>query len=93
MLLEVTDMGFLSWILLGAIAGFIGRWIVTDSQDIGIIKTTLIGVAGALLAGGVGSLFGFASMGSLSFKGVLLASLGAVLILWLRQRMASRASS
>ena len=81
-------MGILSWVLLGAIAGVVGRWIASDRRPLGAIKTILIGLAGAVLGGWFGSLLGIATVGSLSFVGIAFASAGAALIIWLWQRMA-----
>ena len=44
-------MGIIGWILLGIIAGIIAKAILPGSQPGGFIATTLIGVAGAILAG------------------------------------------
>jgi uncharacterized membrane protein YeaQ/YmgE (transglycosylase-associated protein family) len=44
-------MGILGWILLGLLAGLIAKAIVPGADRAGIILTTLLGVAGALLGG------------------------------------------
>ena len=52
-------MGIIGWILLGLLAGVIARLILPGEQPGGIIVTTLIGVAGALIAGFVAQAIGF----------------------------------
>ncbi len=44
-------MGILGWILLGLAAGAIAKLVLPGGQPGGIIVTTLIGIAGALLGG------------------------------------------
>ncbi|WP_369142996.1 GlsB/YeaQ/YmgE family stress response membrane protein [Streptomyces sp. R44] len=47
-------MGILAWILLGLLAGIIAKVLMPGKDPGGIIVTTLIGVAGALLGGWLG---------------------------------------
>ncbi len=51
-------MGILGWILLGIIAGVAAKAVLPGSQPGGIIVTTLIGIAGALIAGFVARALG-----------------------------------
>ncbi len=51
-------MGILGWILLGIIAGVVAKAVLPGSQPGGIIVTTLIGIAGALIAGFVARALG-----------------------------------
>ncbi|NKZ02787.1 GlsB/YeaQ/YmgE family stress response membrane protein [Actinomadura latina] len=44
-------MGIIAWIILGLVAGVIAKALVPGRDPQGLIITTLIGVAGALLGG------------------------------------------
>ena len=44
-------MGIIGWILLGLLAGIIAKVLLPGDDPGGIIVTTLIGIAGALLGG------------------------------------------
>jgi uncharacterized membrane protein YeaQ/YmgE (transglycosylase-associated protein family) len=44
-------MGIIGWILLGLLAGIIAKAVLPGDDPGGIIVTTLIGIAGALLGG------------------------------------------
>ena len=44
-------MGIIAWIILGLTAGMIAKMLVPGRDPQGLIITTLIGVAGALLGG------------------------------------------
>ena len=50
--------GLISWILMGLIAGALGKWIMPGKDPGGIIVTILLGIGGALLGGWIGSLLG-----------------------------------
>jgi uncharacterized membrane protein YeaQ/YmgE (transglycosylase-associated protein family) len=52
-------MGIIGWIILGLLAGVIAKAILPGDQPGGIIVTTLIGVAGALIAGFIAQAIGF----------------------------------
>ena len=52
-------MGIIGWIVLGLLAGLIARALLPGEQPGGIIVTTLVGVAGALIAGFIAQAIGF----------------------------------
>jgi len=49
-------MGLLVFLLFGFIVGLIARVILPGSQKMGIVRTTLIGVAGSFIGGLIGNL-------------------------------------
>ncbi|MEV0407314.1 GlsB/YeaQ/YmgE family stress response membrane protein [Actinoallomurus sp. NPDC050550] len=44
-------MGIIAWIILGLVAGMVARMLVPGRDRNGLVITTLIGIAGALLGG------------------------------------------
>jgi uncharacterized membrane protein YeaQ/YmgE (transglycosylase-associated protein family) len=52
-------VGIIGWIVLGLLAGLIARALLPGEQPGGIIVTTLVGVAGALIAGFIAQAIGF----------------------------------
>lgn len=74
-------MGFLSWILLGLIAGILGKMILPGKDPGGWIITILLGVGGAFFGGWVGSFFGLGTVGGISLASVATATGGAMLLL------------
>lgn len=75
-------MGIFSWIILGLIAGALAKAIMPGKDPGGIFVTMLIGVAGALLGGWIGSMIfnvGVSTFWSLSTW--LLAIAGSVILL------------
>ena len=52
-------MGWIGWIVLGIIAGFIAKAILPGDDPGGFIITAIIGVVGAVLAGLIATAIGF----------------------------------
>ena len=75
-------MGLLSWIVLGLIVGVLAKLIMPGPDGGGFILTTLLGIAGAFVGGFIGSLLGIGSVNGTSFPGILLATAGALILLW-----------
>jgi len=82
--------GLISWILMGLIAGALGKWIMPGDDPGGIIVTILLGIGGALLGGWIGSLLGIGTVNSFSLGSILLAVAGALLILFLYRKFARK---
>lgn len=47
------ELDFLGWIIIGLVAGILGRFLVPGDDKMGIIWTILLGIGGALLGGEV----------------------------------------
>jgi uncharacterized membrane protein YeaQ/YmgE (transglycosylase-associated protein family) len=76
-------MGILAWIVLGLIAGAIAKAIMPGKDPGGIIVTMLIGIVGAFLGGFIGNLITGAGLNGFSLWSVLLAVVGALILLWI----------
>ena len=83
-------MGILFWILFGLIAGVVAKLIVPGRDPGGIIVTILLGVVGAVLAGFIGTLFGFGGISGFDVRSMLMAIGGAVILLVGYRFVASR---
>jgi uncharacterized membrane protein YeaQ/YmgE (transglycosylase-associated protein family) len=75
-------MSILAWIILGLVAGFIGSKIVNKSGE-GIVLDIVLGVVGAFLGGFIFSLFGAQGVTGLNLWSLIVAVVGAVVILLL----------
>jgi uncharacterized membrane protein YeaQ/YmgE (transglycosylase-associated protein family) len=71
----------LSWIILGLAVGVLAKWLMPGKDPGGLIVTTLLGIAGALIGGYLGSLAGLGSVSGFNVRSLLLAVGGAVLVL------------
>ena len=76
-------MGILSWIILGLIAGALAKWIMPGRDDMGFVITILLGIAGAFVGGYLGTVLGIATPAGLSIGGILIATAGALLLLFI----------
>ena len=74
-------MGILSWIVLGLIAGALAKFIMPGDDPGGIIVTILIGIVGAVVGGFIASFLGFGAVTGFNIGSIVIAVLGAVLLL------------
>ncbi|AZO00020.1 GlsB/YeaQ/YmgE family stress response membrane protein [Mesorhizobium sp. M9A.F.Ca.ET.002.03.1.2] len=70
-------MSILSWIILGVIAGFLGSKIVNKSGQ-GLVLDIVLGIVGALIF----SAFGASGVTGLNIYSLIVAVIGAVVVLW-----------
>jgi uncharacterized membrane protein YeaQ/YmgE (transglycosylase-associated protein family) len=73
-------MSILAWIVLGLVAGFIASMLV-NRRGSGMIRDLLLGVVGAFLGGFVAAQFGHTGVTGLNLYSLLVATLGAVILL------------
>ena len=73
-------MSFLSRVLLGLVAGFIGSKLVNKRGE-GLLLDIVLGIVGAIAGGWLFSLFGGSGVTGLNLYSLLVAVAGAVLIL------------
>lgn len=85
-------MGILTWIILGAIAGVIGKLIMPGDDPGGFIITILLGIAGALVGGFIASAIGFGAVTGLNIWSIIIAILGAILLLFIYRMVMGRRS-
>lgn len=82
-------MGIITWILLGLMAGALAKWIMPGKDPGGLIITILIGIAGAVVGGWIGSVIGFGSVTGFNIGSVATAVGGAIILLavyrWFKQ--------
>ena len=74
-------MGIISWIILGVIAGFIGSKIVNKTGQ-GLIMDIVLGIVGAIVGGVIFSAFGTSGVTGLNIWSLIVAVIGAVVVLW-----------
>ncbi|MGH3621862.1 MAG: GlsB/YeaQ/YmgE family stress response membrane protein [Sciscionella sp.] len=70
----------LGWILFGLIAGFIARALVPGKDDIGLLRTIVLGIVGSIVGG---IIFGLLTVGLRGFQpaGWIGSIIGAVIVL------------
>jgi uncharacterized membrane protein YeaQ/YmgE (transglycosylase-associated protein family) len=75
-------MSFLALIVLGLVAGFIGSKIVNKAGE-GIFLDIVLGIVGAVLGGWLFNTFGAGGVTGLNLYSLLVAVVGAVVVLLL----------
>lgn len=76
-------MGILSWIIFGLIAGALAKLLMPGNDPGGFIITILLGIAGAIVGGFIGTALGFGDVTGFNFGSFFIAILGAIILLLL----------
>jgi uncharacterized membrane protein YeaQ/YmgE (transglycosylase-associated protein family) len=82
-------MGIIAWVVLGLIAGFIASKIVNHTGA-GLVMDIVLGIVGALVGGFVFSLFGAVGVTGFNIYSMLVAIVGAVVVLWIYHALVGR---
>ena len=82
-------MSFLAWIILGLIAGFIGSKLVNKRGE-GVVLDIVLGIVGAFVGGWLFNTFGSAGVTGLNLYSMVVAVIGAVVVLVLYHALAGR---
>ena len=77
------------WIVLGALAGWIASMIMGTNRQQGLLMDIIVGIVGAIIGGYVVSFFGLGTGGFI--WSLLVAVLGAVILLWIMRLVRGRA--
>jgi uncharacterized membrane protein YeaQ/YmgE (transglycosylase-associated protein family) len=85
-------MGIINWIIVGLIAGVLGKLIMPGDDPGGIIVTILIGIAGALVGGFIFGLLGGSGVTGFNIWSIVIATIGAIILLAIYRLVASRAT-
>ncbi len=80
-------MGIFSWIIFGLIAGAIAKLIMPGKDPGGMIVTMLIGIAGAVVGGFIGTLLGFGKVSGFDFGSFVMAVGGSIILLFGYRRL------
>jgi uncharacterized membrane protein YeaQ/YmgE (transglycosylase-associated protein family) len=80
-------MNIIAWVILGILAGAIGKAIYPGNQGGGILGTMLLGIVGAFIGGSLMTFFSTGTLqltaASLSIPGVIVAVIGAIVAIFL----------
>lgn len=76
-------MGLLLFLLFGLVVGLIARAIMPGNQRMGLVATTLLGIAGSFIGGVVGSMISGGRVFDLHAAGLIGSILGALVLLFL----------
>jgi len=83
-------MSILAWLVLGLIAGWIGSMIVNRGRGDGLLLDIVLGVVGAFVGGFLFNMFGQSGVTGLNLYSMLVAVIGAVVVLFLYHAIVRR---
>lgn len=86
-------MGILAWIVLGGVAGWLASMIVKTDSSQGIPLNIIVGIVGALIGGMVFNFFGATGITGFNLYSLLVAILGAVILLFVVSLFKSKDST
>jgi uncharacterized membrane protein YeaQ/YmgE (transglycosylase-associated protein family) len=75
-------MGFISWIIVGAIAGFLANQITSSRES--VLMTIVLGIVGGLVGGFVAtSVLKLGKVDGINIESIVIATIGAVAVIFI----------
>jgi uncharacterized membrane protein YeaQ/YmgE (transglycosylase-associated protein family) len=82
-------MGIIAWLVIGLIAGFIASKIVNHTGS-GIVMDIVLGIVGAFVGGFIFNFFGHTGVNGFNIYSMLVATVGAIVVLFIFHAVAGR---
>jgi uncharacterized membrane protein YeaQ/YmgE (transglycosylase-associated protein family) len=75
-------MGIISWLVVGAIAGYLAGFLVKGDESMGVIGHIVLGIVGALVGGFIAGLLlpGTDYINGINITTIVVAVIGAVIV-------------
>jgi uncharacterized membrane protein YeaQ/YmgE (transglycosylase-associated protein family) len=83
-----AENGWIGWIIIGGLAGMVGKFLLPGKDGGGMIMTVLLGIAGAVLMGLLGKVTGW--YGSGQGPDFIAAVVGSIILLLIYRQVKSR---
>lgn len=83
-------MSIIGWIILGAVAGWLASIVMGRNAQMGCIANVIAGVIGALVGGFIFSAFGGTPVTGFNLYSLLVAFVGAAVVLFIWNAIAGR---
>ncbi len=84
-----SKMSILAWIVLGLVAGFIASKLVNRNGG-GLVLDLVLGIVGAVVGGFVFNQFGSSGVSGFNLYSLLVATIGAVIVLAIYHMLTGR---
>ena len=76
-------MGLISWLIFGALVGWIASILMGRNRRMGLIANVIVGILGSLIGGWLGDVLHIANVeAGFTFRGIAMAVLGVVILLF-----------
>lgn len=76
-------MGFLGWIIIGALAGWIASMLTGNNEKMGAGANIVVGIIGGFIGGLAMNLLGGSGITGFNLWSLLVAVIGSVILLWI----------
>jgi len=76
-------MGFLAWLILGALAGWIASIIMGKNSEMGALANIIVGIVGAFIGGFVFNFFGGVGTTGFNLWSIIVAVIGSCILLFI----------
>jgi len=74
-------MGFIAWIVVGAIAGFLAKQVMGSRE--GLVMMVVLGIVGGLVGGYIAAnVFNKGAVDGINIESIVIATLGAILVIF-----------
>ena len=80
----------IGFIIAGLVIGALARLIKPGKQNLGVLPTLLLGLAGSVIGGVIASLLGTGDIFELNFLGFIVAVIAAVLLIGVAESLTGR---
>jgi uncharacterized membrane protein YeaQ/YmgE (transglycosylase-associated protein family) len=77
----MDQMGWLAWLIVGAVAGWLASIVMKTNGRQGLLMDIIVGIVGAFIGGFVFNQFGAAGVTGFNFWSVFVAFIGAIVLL------------
>jgi len=86
----MDQMGWLAWLVIGAIAGWLASIVMKTNQQQGLLMDIVVGIVGAFIGGFLVNQFGSAGVTGFNVWSLFVAFIGAVVLLGLLRLVTGR---
>ena len=83
-------MGWILWIVFGALIGWIARKLSKNSRKMSTFQSIVVGIVGSAVGGLIGDVLNIGTVDGFNIGSIILAVIGAMLVLWLVNRVSTR---
>mgnify|MGYP000714447450 FL=1 len=76
-------MGYLAWLILGALSGWIASMIMGKDSEMGAFANIIVGIVGAFIGGFIFNFIGASGVTGFNIWSIIVAVIGACILLYI----------